>query len=541
MMSLWRTSYRRFVFAAVLVSLASGCASLPPGVDFPKSRSSALERPEETGLGRSIEGAARQHAGLSGFRLLPSGVDGILARIQMADAAERTLDVQYYIYREDDTSRLLSDAIMRAADRHVRVRVLLDDHGAIHKNLIAGLSGHPGIEVRVFNPFTYRGESRALRFVELAFHAPRLRYRMHNKLFVADNAVALVGGRNVGDEYFQANPEFDFGDYDVFAAGPVVRELSKTFDEYWRSAMAIPVEAFAHGRANTHALDEFRKALEKHRRWMDGTDYMRRLATGEPLAGMISGRGLAWARAEVVSDSPDKATAKGHEALNWLNHGALARAAAATRSELLLVSPYLLPGDEGMRFLLDLRRRNVRIRVLTNSLEATDVAAAHAGYARYRPTLLEHGIELYEVRARMNESGGSGAPLAPASSGRFSLHAKALVFDRQKVFIGSMNFDRRSLLMNTELGLMIHSPELARQVARQFEAIAEPENSYQVVRDHNGDNGFGPPHLLWRTEKDGKVVELDVEPTRSAWQRLTVDFLLALPVDVLLGESDYRY
>jgi cardiolipin synthase C len=256
---------------------------------------------------------------------------------------------------------------------------------------------------------------------------------------------------------------------------------------------------------------------------------------------MISGRGLAWARAEVVSDSPDKATAKGHEALNWLNHGALARAAAGARSELLLVSPYLLPGDEGMRFLLNLRRRNVRIRVLTNSLEATDVAAAHAGYARYRPTLLENGIELYEVRARMNESGGSGAPLAPASSGRFSLHAKALVFDRQTVFIGSMNFDRRSLLMNTELGLMIHSQELARQVARQFEAIAEPANSYQVVRDHNGDNGFGPSHLLWRTEKDGKVVELEVEPTRSAWQRLTVDFLLALPVDVLLGESDYQY
>jgi putative cardiolipin synthase len=268
---------------------------------------------------------------------------------------------------------------------------------------------------------------------------------------------------------------------------------------------------------------------------------MRRLATGEPLAGMISGRGLSWARAEVVYDSPDKATAKGHEALNWLNHGAVARAALATRSELLLVSPYLLPGDQGMQFLLDLRRRNVRIRILTNSLEATDVAAAHAGYARYRPVLLENGIELYEVRARMNESGGSGAPLAPESSGRFSLHAKALVFDRQKVFIGSMNFDRRSLLMNTELGLMIHSPELARQVARQFEAIAQPANSYQVIRDHNGDNGLGRPHLLWRTEKDGKIIEREIEPTRSAWQRLTVDFLLALPVDVLLGESDYQF
>jgi putative cardiolipin synthase len=364
---------------------------------------------------------------------------------------------------------------------------------------------------------------------------------MHNKLFVADNAVALLGGRNVGDEYFQANPEFDFGDYDVFAAGRVVQDLSRTFDEYWSSAMTIPVEAFGDGRASGKVLGEFRKTLEQHRIRMEKTDYMRQLATGEPLAGMISGKRLVWAHAEVVCDSPDKATAKGQEALNWLNHGAVSRAAAAARSELLLVSPYFLPGDDGVQFLMDLRKRKIRIRVLTNSLEATDVAAAHAGYARYRPLLLENGIELYEARARMNESGGSGTALAPEGSGRFSLHAKAFVFDRRKVFIGSMNFDRRSLLMNTELGVMIDSPELARQVAAQFESIAAPANSYQVIRDHNGDDGFARPQLLWRTEKDGDVVELKTEPVRNAWQRLIVDSLLVLPLDVLVGESDYQY
>jgi putative cardiolipin synthase len=533
-----------FAFASLLVAILGGCASLPPGFDFPKSHSSAFQRPEETRLGRSVEDAGRQHPGKSGFRLLPSGVDGILARVQMADAAERTLDVQYYIYREDDTSKLLSDAIVRAADRGVRVRVLLDDHGALHKHLTAALSGHPKIEVRVFNPFAYRGESHVLRSFELAVHASRLKYRMHNKLFVADNAVALLGGRNVGDEYFQANPEFDFGDYDVFAAGRVVQDLSRTFDEYWRSTMTIPVEAFGDGRASGKVLEEFRKTLEQHRIRMEETDYMRRLATGEPLAGMISGKRLVWAHAEVVCDSPDKATAKGREALNWLNHGAVSRTAAAARSELLLVSPYFVPGDDGMQFLMDLRKRNVRIRVLTNSLEATDVAAAHAGYARYRPLLLENGIELYEARARMNESGGSGTALAPGGSGRFSLHAKAFVFDRRKVFIGSMNFDRRSLLMNTELGVMIDSPELARQVAGQFESISVPANSYQVLRDHNGDNGFARParpRLLWRIEKDGDVVELREEPVRNAWQRMVVDFLLALPLDVLVGESDYQY
>jgi putative cardiolipin synthase len=530
-----------FAFASLLVALLGGCASLPPGFDFPKSHSSAFDRPGETRLGRSVEAAGRQHQEKSGFRLLPSGVDGILTRVQMADAAERALDVQYYIYREDDTSKFLSDAIVRAADRGVRVRVLLDDHGALHKNLTAALSGHPKIEVRVFNPFAYRGESHVLRSFELAVHASRLKYRMHNKLFVADNAVALLGGRNVGDEYFQANPEFDFGDYDVFAAGRVVQDLSRTFDEYWSSAMTIPVEAFGDGRASGKVLGEFRKTLEQHRIRMEKTDYMRQLATGEPLAGMISGKRLVWAHAEVVCDSPDKATAKGQEALNWLNHGAVSRAAAAARSELLLVSPYFLPGDDGVQFLMDLRKRKIRIRVLTNSLEATDVAAAHAGYARYRPLLLENGIELYEARARMNESGGSGTALAPEGSGRFSLHAKAFVFDRRKVFIGSMNFDRRSLLMNTELGVMIDSPELARQVAAQFESIATPANSYQVIRDHNGDDGFARPQLLWRTEKDGDVVELKTEPVRNAWQRLIVDSLLVLPLDVLVGESDYQY
>lgn len=198
-----------------------------------------------------------------------------------------------------------------------------------------------------------------------------------------------------------------------------------------------------------------------------------------------------------------------------------------------------------MRFLLDLRRRGVRIRLLTNSLEATDVAAAHAGYARYRPALLEEGIALYEARASLARAGGSGTALASGSSGRFSLHAKALVFDRHKLLIGAMNFDKRSIEFNTELGLVVHSPELARQVAKQFESIANPANSYEVVIDHNGEDGAGLPlgsgtRLLWRTEQDEKLVELQVEPIRSPWQRIIVDFLLALPLDVLVGEADYH-
>ena len=524
-----------------LLFLLGGCASIPPGANFPKTPSSALDVSAQTRLGAAIAEAAHGHDGQSAFRLLPRAIDGFLARMQMADLAEQAIDVQYYIYRQDETAKLLSDALLRAADRGVRVRILIDDHGALTKSLVLALDAHPRIEVRLFNAFNYRGENAFLRYIELVVHAPRLKHRMHNKLMVADNAVGLVGGRNIGNEYFQANPEFEFGDYDLLAAGPLVRELSKTFDDYWNSAFSVPVAAFERHEGDEQVLNDLRTALALHRRNMEGTDYVKPLATGEPLAGVMAGRGLAWAHAEVVCDPPEKITGEKRSVGGWLAHEAVRQAAASTNRELLLISPYVMPGDEGMRFLLDLRRRDVNVRILTNSLEATDVAVAHAGYARYRPTLLAEGMELYEARARLGGSGsGSGTPFEPKTSDRFSLHAKALVFDREKVLIGAMNFDKRSLELNTELGIMVHSPVLGRQVAKQFQSIANPANSYEVVLEHNGNGAMSDPKLLWRTERDGRPVELDVEPVRTPWQRMTVDFLLALPIDVLLGEADYH-
>lgn len=522
--------------------LAGGCASLPAGFDAPKPVSRALETPGKTRLGAAFDVTGARHAGRSAFRLFPSGLDGLLVRLQMVEAAERTIDVQYYIYRQDETSNLLSEALLRAADRGVRVRVLLDDHGAVRKNVVLALDAHPRIEVRLFNPFTYRGDSPFLRYVELLMRGPQLKYRMHNKLMVADNAAALIGGRNVGNEYFQASPEFEFGDYDLFSAGPVAPELSRTFDDYWASGLSVPVSTFASHSVTPEQLDNLRQALHEYRAALQDTEHMQRLASGAPLAPMMAGKDVVWANAEVVSDTPQKAIAGPDRVVtSWLEHRAVVRAGAQTRNEMLLVSPYVVPGETGMRFLLDLRKRDVAIRVLTNSLEATDVAAAHAGYARYRPALLAEGIALYEARATLARTGGSGTPLASGSSGRFSLHAKALVFDRQRVLIGAMNYDKRSLEFNTELGLVVHSPELAHQVARQFDSIANPANSYEVAIDHNGNGGpVSPPRLLWRTEQDGQLVELDVEPIRSPWQRVMVDFLLALPLDVLIGEADYQ-
>jgi putative cardiolipin synthase len=520
------------VLAALLLAFLGGCASLPPGTEFPRIESSALEHPGETRLGQTFEAAARQHGGKSGFRLQPVGIDGFLARMQMTEAAERTIDVQYFIFQEDDTGKLLTDAILRAADRGVRVRVLLDDVDVSGRDRqIITLGGHPRIEIRLFNPFAYRGSNPLLRAIEFALDSPRLNRRMHNKLLVVDNAVAILGGRNIGDEYFQTAPrDVEFGDYDVFAAGPIVRKLSETFDAYWNSAIAIPLAAFARDNSAAAWLAEYRAELEEHRRRMQDTDYVRQLATGQPFAGMLSGTvPLVWSEAQVVCDPPEKAIAEDGDATSRPYRSALAQAAAALQSELLLVTPYLVPGKRGLERLRELRSRNVRVRVLTNSFESTDVQFVHAGYVNYRRPLLEYGVELYEVRAIPGEPRASGGPLQSAGSGRFALHAKVFVFDRRRLYIGSMNVDRRSMRLNTELGLIIDSPELARQVVARFESIARPANSYVVALRE--DRAGGPARLTWQTEQDGRLIEHDREPRQTAWQAMMIDILSALPLE----------
>ena len=523
----------RLALFVLVLGLLGGCAMLPPGSDFPKTASTALPDTDRTQLGRQFESAARDHDGTSAFRILSIGVDGFLARAQMINAAERTLDLQYFIFRQDETGQLLTDALLRAADRGVRVRVLIDDGETLEGDeQIAALEAHPQIEVRIFNPFVYRGHTELFRAVEFAFTASRLDYRMHNKLMVVDNAIALIGGRNIGDQYFQVDVDSQFGDDDVFTAGPIVKQLSRTFDEFWNCAIAIPVEGLANGKQSGAALEAYRKTLDEHRRQVksDGTDYASRVATGEPLAAMIAGRlPLIWANAQLVYDSPEKKRVADGEMVGKLMHRAVAEAATAAQSELLMVTPYFIPGDAGMQMFADLRKRGVRVRVLTNSLESTPELVAHSGYMHYRMPLLEDGVELYEVRALLGNSRGSGETLAATRSGNYALHAKLFVFDRQKLYIGSMNFDERSRSLNTEIGLIIDSRELAEQTAARFESIVAPENSYGLALQADAVGGLW--HLLWRTQENHIAIEYDREPARSDWQWMKVNLLSLMPLD----------
>lgn len=521
----------RFCFVVSILAVLSGCATLPPGANFPKIQSSALTHPEETKLGLQFDNAGREHAGSSGFRIIPVGADGFLLRMQMINAAQKTLDLQYFIFRGDDTGQLLTGAVLRAADRGVRVRVLIDDGETMAGDeQITKLEAHPSIEIRIFNPFAYRGHSTFFKATEFMFNASRLDYRMHNKLLVVDNAIALIGGRNIGDHYFQIDPDSQLADDDVFAAGPIVQKLSKSFDEFWSCDLSIPAEALTGGKSSYASLTELRVELKEQSLKMKATglDYVKRVAGGEPFDGIISGRlPLTWANAQLIYDSPDKKKVEDGQMVGRLMHRAVANAALEVKSELLMVTPFLIPGKEGMQLINNLRQRKVRVRILTNSLESSTVLMAQAGYMHYRVPLLEDGVDLYEIRSLLGNTRGSGETKAISHYGNYSLHAKLFVFDRQRVFIGSMNFDQRSMHLNTEIGLIIDSSALARQIAERFDAMVQPANAYQVVLRQN-DAG---QRLVWRTQEDGKNVEYDTEPARSNWQRLKVNILSLLRDD----------
>jgi len=530
------SSLKRIVRAAAIFltgAFLNACSSLPPGHDFPKTYSVAISDPEQTKLGAGLESASREHEGSSGFYLQSFGADGFLTRMQMINASERTLDLQYFILRGDDTGRLLTDAALRAADRGVRVRILIDDGETIAGDeQIAPLAAHPSIEVRIFNPFRYRGHRKTIRATEYMFNKSRLNYRMHNKLIVVDNSVAVIGGRNIGDQYFQINPEEQFADNDVFAVGPIVRDISASFDEFWNNALSIPSEALTSSTSSHRSLKEHRELTieEPAEVNADGIDFVKRVNSGEPFAGLMSGRlPLVWAPAQLISDSPDKKSVENGSKNGSSILRSVADATLAVQSELLMITPYLVPGDEGMALFNDLRSRNVSIRVLTNSLVSSSALLAQSGYMGYRVPLLEAGVELYEIRSMLGNSHGSGQTAAMSANGTYSLHAKMFVFDRQRIFVGSMNFDQRSMYLNTEIGLLIDSPELAQELVRRFEAMVHPANAYQVLLQ--ADTSETGQHLIWRTMENEQLVDLQEEPARSDGQAAEVNILSLLPLD----------
>lgn len=516
--------------AALLLAVLAGCAV--PRADVPRPPSAAWAQPQDTALGRAYAAPLAQRPGESGLYALPSGLEALTLRAALADAAQRTLDLQYYILRADTSTELLMARVWRAAQRGVRVRLLVDDLDALGKDLdLATFASFPNIEVRVFNPFSVRGSFGISHLLEVIGHGPRLNRRMHNKLWIADNAMAVVGGRNLGDEYFDASGSVNFNDLDVLAAGPVVPQASASFDAYWNSEWAVPIQAFVRQPPGDAQRDEFARGLQERLTGFRDTDYGRAVRdTGLGRALRKGALPLTLAPAQAVADPPSKvAVHDGAEPVPALFSQRVRPLVAAAHRELILISPYFIPTDAGIAGMAALVQRGVRVRILTNSLASADtVPLAHAGYSRKRGRLLDAGVELHEMRPDADEA-ATRRPIQP-SLGAY-MHTKAIVVDRRHVLVGSMNLDPRSRLTNTEVGLLIDSPAFGAGLGRLFDDAVQPARAFRVTRRE------GPPDavlLRWTTEDEGRPAEFDTEPLAGWWKRALSVLLQTLAPEELL-------
>lgn len=516
-----------------LILMLSACSSFLSYKPISKEYSLAFRHPEGTSLGKQFTKSNILHNGLSGFYVLNNGLDGFSARALLIDKAEASLDLQYYIFRQDATGKLLTEHLLKAADRGVKIRILVDDVATVDGDQqLLSLSAHSNIQVRVFNPFHYRGHDNLLRLAEMASRKSTLDFRMHNKLFVADNAVALFGGRNIGNEYFQIDPKSQFGDDDVFTIGPVVQKLSDSFDVFWNSDLAIPARAVDPGLTTIESLALFRSSLKRDDQNLsdDLGAFSKSTYASNIISKLISGSIVPyWASADLIYDSPYKKDVEDDKLAGSLIYEKFSKVAESSQSELLIISPFFVPGDDGMKLLHYLRDHHVEISVLTNSLESTPQLAAHSGYKHYRKALLELNIKLYEIRASLGKVAGSGESKNLLQFGNYGLHAKQYIFDRQKIFLGSMNFDQRSMHLNTEVGIIINSPELARQEAERFKKLTDPSNSYQVIL--KTDPGSKSKSLIWITQENDNQIEYKNEPSKSLGEKLKTDLMSIIPID----------
>jgi putative cardiolipin synthase len=504
------------ILAAVGSLLVSGCA-LPALAGRPVT--SALPVTDTT-LGRALAPSLAAHAGKAGIRPLSSPQEAFAARGVLAAAAEHSLDVQYYIWHGDETGYLLFEALWQAAERGVRVRLLLDDINT--KGLdatLAALDAHPNIEVRLYNPFTHR----SARWTSYLTDFKRINRRMHNKSFTVDNQVTIVGGRNIGNEYFAAGSGVAFADLDVIAIGPVVREVSAAFDRYWNSASAYPVAGFL-PEATAETAEQLQTKFAATRADAQSVQYLAALRETPLAMELRTGHlTLDWADTVLVCDDP----AKTLDAANDPRALMLSQLLAATgrpMSQFDLVSPYFVPKEEGVRALSSLVGTGVKVRVLTNSLGANDVSIVHAGYAKRRKALLRSGVQLYELEQQAAGKRAEGSKVGGSSSA--SLHAKTFQIDGQRVFVGSFNFDPRSATLNTEIGLLIDSPSLAKQLEAAFDTGLSSV-AYEVRLNEAGE-------LRWIEHTPTGVLTLQTEPQTNAFGRAVIRMLSIFPIDWLL-------
>lgn len=510
------------VSALAFLLLVSGCAKLPDNSG--RSASFATTPDATTKIYREATKVLGPDPDENGYLLLGNGLDALVARALMAGLAEKSIDAQYYLLHNDLVGRLFVDQLLKAADRGVRVRLLVDDMDMAGREVgSAVLDSHPNIEVRLFNPFG-RNTARVFQFIS-GFGT--LTRRAHNKSFTVDSIATIVGGRNIGNEYFVADPEMSFLDLDVLAIGPAASLVAGSFDLYWNHELSYPISSLTETPPTPelvkHKTAEFKDYIEQQKDtvyYKELTESNLAMAVKGLRTKLVKGRG----KGHVVWDHPDKLLEYGENSNLLLTD--LMPYLEETTEELLILSPYFVPGGGALDFFKKLRERGVRVVVLTNSLSSTDVSVVHAGYAKYRRQLLRMGVELYELNQNLaaeNKSNKGGKFYESKSS----LHAKCFVMDRRKAFIGSLNLDPRSVIENTEIGIVIESEKIAGSLAESITGnIGQFAFKLELKPGYENTN-----YLVWHGLVDGQQTTLKVEPYTGFWQRFMVGLMRLLPIE----------
>ena len=523
------TTYNKSMLA-IYCSIAitvTGCSTLPKHTIESIPETTLQVDTTQTTLAQIIQPLQEQHPELTGYLVLFEPLEALSARLRLIDKAEKTLDLQYYIWDNDKVGALALHALIRAADRGVRVRLLIDDNNAKStEGIFLALAQHPNIEVKLFNPYRFR----KYRALDMMLDLKRINRRMHNKSFIADHQVALIGGRNMTNQYYNVSDNYQFSDVDVMLVGSAVKDISHSFDEYWNHEYAYKVQEVVKQSAHRLSYDSLKQQLDEHYKRITVQNYLDLTSNSQAIDSLMSRDiPLDWVKAEVVKDSPDKikSKAKKKEHLNFQ----LIQHLEQPEKNVDLISAYFVPEKKGAKMLTDLAKDGVKVRVLTNSFKANDVAVVHAFYGKYRQNLLEHGVQLYEFLPALNKNDldkntedlAKKAKVSIKGLSRSSLHAKLMALDEKQVFIGSFNFDPRSAYLNTEIGVLLNSPPLAQAVHTTMDENLS-KYAYKLVLDAN-------KKITWQRQTPQGPVIYTKEPRMKWWQRAGIKMLSWLPIE----------
>jgi len=483
------------------MSLVLGaCSSV--NFEHPKTESYVIEDVSDSQLARVSTEWAREHDNLSGFYPLTDGLDALGARLRMIELAEHSIDAQYFLMKGDTAGEIFAGSLLQAADRGVRIRILLDDvFTTVKDGELALLHQHPNVEVRLFNPVSRRG----FYYLNYAGNFKRANRRMHNKSFTADNSVSIIGGRNIADEYFQLKTDGEFLDFDIMAIGPVVPQISSQFDEFWNHVLAVPMDAL-NERFSEQDLQQARDEIEEERRLTQGSLYHRAVNTPHMLE-LVNGSGNVFpAESFLIKDDSNKAIAPDSEE-GYLADD-LEKLLQQANSSIVLITPYFIPQKIGMDFWRDILDKGIEVTVITNSLASTNHIPVHSAYSRYRVPMLLAGGEIYEARADATSTPIYDHDETPE---RLTLHTKLIIIDDDQLFVGSLNLDPRSININTEMGLVIQSEALAGGFLEELEEGVE-QQAYRLTLDKSN-------KLIWSANIDNEEQTERKEPLSSTWRR----------------------